>query len=291
MRRLKVVVAALASFATDFLSATPTNYQGEAMSFAGSSSVITAYVANNASNQLLLASSKDGITWTASTLVPGQSSKTAPAFGENPGFGVYMGYVANNDSRDLLTTRAIDNWTGSSRVDGQSSKTAPALAGFRGKLVMAYVANNDRNDLLTAELSSFIDAPSKWTGSRRVQGQSSKTAPALAVFQNQLVLAYVANNDRNDLLTASSTDGVNWTGSRAVQGQSSQTAPALTAATDRSDGVRNQLVLAYVANNDRNDLLTASSTDGVNWTGSRAVQGQSSQTAPTLFFMFSPPIS
>jgi len=182
---------------------------------------------NNASNNLLIAPSNDGINWTGSTLVPGQSSKTAPAFGENPGFGAYMTYVANNDSSDLLTTRALDNWNSSSRVDGQSSKTAPTLAGFRGKLVMAYVANNDRNDLLTAELSSFIDAPSQWTGSRPVQGQSSKTAPALAVFQNQLVLAYVANNDSNDLLTASSTDGVSWTGSRPVQGQSSKTGPTL----------------------------------------------------------------
>jgi len=38
------------------------------MPFTGSSSVLIAYVANNASNNLLIAPSNDGINWTGSTL-------------------------------------------------------------------------------------------------------------------------------------------------------------------------------------------------------------------------------
>jgi fructose-1,6-bisphosphatase/inositol monophosphatase family enzyme len=313
------------------------------MTFANGSQLLIAYVANNASNDLLTASSADGINWSGSARVAGQSSRTAPALPGNG--GSVLGYVANNQTNDLLTTAvrvdgeangshpvpgqsskaapslawrlgnelvmayvsnndrsslltaALDvpgivmpgsppqavQWTGSRLVSGQSSKTAPALVLFRGQLVMAYVANNVSNDLLTASSTDGIN----WTGSRLVSGQSSKTAPALVVFGGQLVMAYVANNASNDLLTASSTDGISWTGSRLVEGQQSKTAPALAAVTD-GEGHDQQLVMAYVANNASNDLLTASSTDGITWTGSRLVSGQQSKTAPALRFNFLP---
>jgi hypothetical protein len=255
---------------------------------------VLAYVANNDSNDLLTAYTDDGVNWTGSRLAQGQSSKQAPALvgfpaWPNPVFPgpqLILAYVANNDSNDLLTASSTDgiNWMGSRLVQGQSSKTAPALVEFHGQLILAYVANNDSNDLLTASSTDGVH----WTGSRPVQGQSSKMAPALVEFQGELILAYVANNDSNDLLTASSTDGIHWTGSRPVQGQSSKMAPALAASADARSSVDSdnviRLNLAYVANNDSNDLLTASSTDGINWTGSRLVQGQSSKTAPALMY-------
>jgi hypothetical protein len=249
---------------------------------------VLAYVANNNGNDLLTTYTDDGINWTGSRLVVGQSSKHAPALvgfpaGPNAVFPrpqLIVAYVANNDTNDLLTASSNDgiHWKGSRLVQGQSSKMAPALVEFHGQLILAYVANNDSNDLLTASSTDGIH----WTGGRLVQGQSSKTAPALAQLQGELILAYVANNGSNDLLTASSTDGVNWTGSRLVQGQSSKMAPALAVTADSDSAIR--LNLAYVANNDSNDLLTASSRDGINWTGSRLVGGQSSKTGPALMY-------
>jgi hypothetical protein len=58
-----------------------------------------------------------------------------------------------------------------------------------------------------------------------VQGQASKAAPAVAVFQNKLWVAFVANNATNDLLVCSSADGRAWSQSTPVQEQASKAAP------------------------------------------------------------------
>jgi hypothetical protein len=273
--------------------------------------ILLGYVSVDSSNDLFMINRYDSFdyppnnfNWSEPWPVEGQSSKTAPSLavpfrGLAYRFGnpLCLAYVANNDSNDLLTDVSTDrgeNWTGSRLVEGQSSKTAPALTFWRKpddsgwRLLLAYVANNDTNDLLTAESTDYGKT---WTGSRLVGGgESSKCAPALTWWlpdgqpeSAQLVLAYVASNDSNDLLTASSTDGINWTGSRLVEGQSSKSAPALTTFQRAyGGGVPEELVIAYVANNDRNDLLTTSSTDGIKWTGSRLVEGQSSKAGPAL---------
>jgi hypothetical protein len=199
---------------------------------------------------------------------------------------IWLAYVANNSSNDLLVSTASTEfdgysditWLASAQVNGQSSQTAPALAVVDNTLVLAYVANNSSNDLLVTTSS---DGGSTWTASARVSTQSSKTAPALAVLAeglvNTLVLAYVANNESNDLLVTKSSDkGSTWTAPARVSTQSSKTAPALAV-------LDNTLVLAYVANNESNDLLVTKSGDGGStWSASPQVNGQSSQTAPAL---------
>lgn len=68
-----------------------------------------------------------------------------------------------------------------------------------------------------------------------------------------MLMAHIANNNSNDLLTAISTDGgIHWTGSRPVSGQTSKSAPALAGPTPNSD-IPDNVLLAYVANNDTND--------------------------------------
>src|SRR5580700_9010063 len=86
------------------------------------------FVANNASHDLLHATSQDGIHWTRKNNV-GQSTKTAPAVAS---FGqLRVVFVANNDSNTLLTCsydEAHDRWSQNNPIVGQSSKTTPALA-------------------------------------------------------------------------------------------------------------------------------------------------------------------
>jgi hypothetical protein len=62
-----------------------------------------------------------------------------------------------------------------------------------------------------------------------VQNQSSKAAPALAVFENRLWIAFVANDASNQLLVSHSAGGKNWSPSIQVQNQSSKATPALLA--------------------------------------------------------------
>ena len=51
---------------------------------------------------------------------------------------------------------------------------------------------------------------STWTQNLRI-GQTSKAAPSLSVFANQLRLSFIANNSSNTVLICSSNDGQNWT--------------------------------------------------------------------------------
>jgi hypothetical protein len=94
-------------------------------------------------------------------------------------------------------------------------------------------------------------------------------SPALAVFGNELVLAYVSNSGSDDLLVTTSTNGVNSTADTKVTGQTTSLSPALTV----FDG---ELVLAYAANNGSHDLQVTTSTNGASWTTSTQVTGQTS---------------
>jgi hypothetical protein len=127
---------------------------------------------------------------------------------------------------------------------------------------------------------------SNWTHSPQVTGQSSALAPALTVFNNQLVLAYVANNSSHDLLVTTSTNGISWTSSAQLSGQSSALAPAMAAIPNptysQTPFTSFNLMIVYVANNGSNDLLVTTSADGLNWTKSKKVTGQSSRQTSAL---------
>jgi hypothetical protein len=90
-------------------------------------------------------------------------------------------------------------------------------------LYLTFIANNNTNQLLAC----YSKDGSNWSRSTAVQGQASRAAPALAVFQNKLWVAFVANNATSDLLVCSSANGQAWSRSTAVQGQASKAAPAI----------------------------------------------------------------
>jgi hypothetical protein len=247
-----------------------------------SATATVVYVAANGSNDLLSTSGSPG-GWTTSTPVTGQQSPVAPSMTR---FGQYfvVAYVANNGSDDLLVTTSTNGttWTPSTRVTGQFSGLAPALTVFNNELVLAYVANNGSHDLLVTTSTDGVN----WSTSAPVTGQTSGHAPALTVYGHNLVLAYVANNGSNDLLVTFSTNGVSWTKSTPVTGQQSPVTPAIAVIPNPIDSptpfTTFNLIMVYVANNGSNDLLVTTSANGINWTTSTQITGQSSRVAPTL---------
>jgi hypothetical protein len=244
---------------------------------------VLAYVANNGSDDLLATFSTDAVNWTTGVRVTGQFSALSPAltvFNNK----LVLAYVANNGSHDLLVTTSTNGvtWTPSTPVTGQSSAHAPALAVLGDELVLAYVANNGSNDLLVTTSTDGVN----WSTSAAVTGQSSGLAPALTVYGHYLVLAYVANNGSHDLLVTFSTNGVNWTTSTPVTGQQSPATPAIAVMPNPIDSptpfTTFNLIMVYVANNGSNDLLVTTSVNGINWTTSTQITGQSSRVAPAL---------
>ena len=141
--------------------------------------------------------------------------------------GIFLAFVASNNTDRLLASYSGNgkNWEQSKQVGGQSSKLAPAISFFpiQSRIyALAYVADNATKTLLT----SYALEAGGWSPDTEVQGQSSKAAPALAVFDNKLWIVFVANNNSNELLVCSSSDGQNWSSSTEVQ-QSSKAAPAI----------------------------------------------------------------
>lgn len=87
---------------------------------------------------------------------------------------------------------------------------------------------------------------------------AGSTGPALTAFNDQLVMAYVANNGSLDVCVTTSKDGVTWTTGKAVAGQTTPMTPALS-------GFLGNVVLAYVANTGNQRLIVTTSADASNW--------------------------
>jgi hypothetical protein len=189
---------------------------------------------------------------------------------------MYLAFVANNDTNRLLVSHSSNgkNWQPSTQVGNESSKRAPAISfvssGPQG-FTLGFVANDTSNQLF---ISRSPDGQS-WGPNTQVQNQSSKAAPALAVFENKLWIAFVANDATNQLLLSHSAGGKNWSPSTQVQNQSSKAAPVLAV-------FDNRLWIAFVANDATNQLLVSHSAGGKNWSPSTQVQNQSSKATPAL---------
>ncbi|HEY1320302.1 MAG TPA: hypothetical protein VGF32_08640 [Streptosporangiaceae bacterium] len=190
--------------------------------------------------------------------------------------GMYLAFIANNDTNRLLVSNSGDGkkWQPSTQVGNESSKRAPAISfissGPRG-FTLGFVANDASNQLL---VSQSADGKT-WSPNAQVQSQSSKAAPALAVFENKLWIAFVANDASNQLLVSHSADGTTWSPSTQVQHQSSKAAPALAVFDSK-------LWIAFVANDASNQLLVSHSAGGKTWSPSIQVQNQSSKANPAL---------
>ncbi len=88
-----------------------------------------AFVADNGTGTVLVASSPDGVNWTADRGI-GETSATAPSLTPFNG-QLYCAFVADNNTGNLLVASSPDgvDWTGSTKI-GQLSATAPSLAVF-----------------------------------------------------------------------------------------------------------------------------------------------------------------
>jgi hypothetical protein len=185
-----------------------------------------AYVSNDGSNTLMVASSGDGATWVGGA-VPYQHTKQTPALAVYYN-KLYVAFTSNNEDGTLL----IDiydgvKWSGETVVSNpaatQYSNTGPSLAVFNYKLYIAFVAHNGSGDVLIASYDGTI-----WSSDSQV-GQSTQEAVTLAVFNNELSLAFPDNGKNNHLLYVSSNDGTHWPASTWVPGQYTHMVPAMAA--------------------------------------------------------------
>jgi hypothetical protein len=157
--------------------------------------LITAFVANNKTNEILISTSNDGVNWSGNTKV-GQSSKGSPSLAFFNG-KYWLAFRANNSKGDLLVCSSPDgvSWSGETKVN-QSSQTAPSLAVFNNRLWMAFVSDNSKDKILLCSSANG----EKWSYNNAVAPTheddpivGSVRVPSLVVFGNKLWLAFVSS--------------------------------------------------------------------------------------------------
>jgi len=239
--------------------------------------------------QLLWSLRANKSVWTKDLI--GQVSSRAPALAVWNDT-LYLAFVTNNSGILLLSSQDGKTWT--KDLIRQASSQAPALAVWNNTLYLAFVANDIATNTLL--LVSSRDGKT-WTDNQPIQYNSGNSftnllpqvslqAPALAVWNDTLYLAFVDEGIHNNLLLVASRDGKTWTDNQPIQYNSgnfftnllpqvSLQAPALAVWNDT-------LYLAFV-NND-SSILLASSRDGKTWTDNQPIGdvGFASSQAPAL---------
>lgn len=184
--------------------------------------------------------------------VPGARSRHPPAVAAFQD-QLHVFFVARHESAPLYRVSTTDGtglkWTQPIPVGDLESPTQPAAAVFRNQLFLAYPSQDGDGRLVVAS----TDDLERWG---RVSWPAKTThAPALAVFEHRLVVAY---NDDHDLVTVTSSDGVEFVDRSTIPGQSTSGEVALATFGSR-------LYLAYKANDSSNTLWVTSTADGESW--------------------------
>jgi len=161
-------------------------------------------------NELVIASSADGLSWTSYSLIAqGQGVKVytngAPALTAHAS-SLFVAYADGNNHLVIQQTRDGStqfNWTDPYDT-GQSSSVGPSIAVYQGRVYMAF---NQGSTLFICFRSFGED---DW-GPKVSTNQSVYLAPSLVVFRERLFIAFVQDVRAYPLLVFSSADGTTWT--------------------------------------------------------------------------------
>jgi hypothetical protein len=236
---------------------------------------VMAYTSSSSSHDIYVSTSSNGVTWSAGTIVKGQTTDASPALADYNG-KLVMAYIAGNGSNDVIVTTTTTPlaWSNNSYAIPQQSPSPPALAVYNGNLYMALRFNNGSNDIGVTE----TDNPNDWgTTGALVSGQSTGNSPALAVYNGELVMAYIAGNGSNDVFVTTATNPLDWANNGYVIPQQSPSAPSLFAWAGELDmGLR--------LNNGSNGIGVTVTTNPSNWgTSGTFVPDQKTSTTPVVF--------
>jgi hypothetical protein len=141
-------------------------------------------------------------------------------------------------------------------------------------LAAAFIASDGGNNVLVCSSSDPV-ATTHWSADTDIHQASNGSSPSLAVFDNKLWIAFIANNDGKNVLVCSSNDGINWSANTDIHQASNGSSPSLAV-------FDNKLWIAFIANNDGKNVLVCSSNDGINWSANTDIHQASNGSAPSI---------
>jgi hypothetical protein len=182
---------------------------------------------------------------------------------------LWTAFIADNGSNEILAASSPDGatWTPSVPIN-QTSPFTPSLAFFNGSLYVAFITDDE--DSATGVPSNRIFLCSTTDGvtwsDATFFNLHSKCAPSLAVWNNSLCVAFVANDPTDTLYVYTSSNPskpASWSQTVATK-QTSANAPSLAAFP--ATGQDSKLYMAFVAQNGSEDIFVCSLASGGVWT-------------------------
>lgn len=126
--------------------------------------------------------------------------------------------------------------------------------------------------------TSATAQPGQWSTQTTVPGATSPRGPALAVFQENLHMAWRAEDDTDSIWLSSTADGQIWSGPWNIPNVGTSEHPAMTAG-----GVGDQtLYLAWKGAHRDQNIWWSTSSDGHKWEAQQMLGGAETSCAPAL---------
>jgi hypothetical protein len=183
-----------------------------------------AFISNDTHDRILVCSSPTGLgNWSDDVAVQGQSGSGSPslvAVFDDPlaAFNnkLWVSFISNDTHNRILVCYSEDggnNWIGNYALHGQSSQSTPSLLSYHHKLWIAFISNDTHNRVLICNSEDGKNWSRDMIVSTSVaqQGESSSASPTLLVFNHELWVVFVSNDNNNlVLLCSSSDDGKTW---------------------------------------------------------------------------------
>ena len=186
------------------------------------------FVSNDSNQNVLVCSSADGNTW--EPLNGGGATNPdihQASNGSAPSFAVfkdrlYVGFIANNSGQNVLVCSSADgaNWEALNGAGGTnpdihqaSNSSAPSLAVFKDRLYVAFIANDSGQNVLVCSSSdgnTWVPLNGAGGTNPDIHQASNGSGPSLAIFNDRLYVAFIANDSGQNVLVCSSDDGKTW---------------------------------------------------------------------------------
>jgi hypothetical protein len=242
----------------------------------------TAFIADNGSNEILVASLPEGGTWTPSVPI-NQTSPFTPSLALFNG-KLYVAFITNDvDSATgvpsnrifLCSTTDGVSWSDATFIN-HHSKCAPSLAVWNGKLHIAFIDNGSSDDIYVYG-SPTPEDPGSWF-ELVATGQTSSRAPSLATFGPQTGDLYLAftNGKTDDISVISIPVGGSWT-APTVTGHSCHFSPSLAS-------FGGTLYLTFTGASSPKDLFLITLNANGTWSGDTALNQSTSATPCAVGF-------
>jgi len=237
--------------------------------------LVTAFIANNSGNNVLICASPDGINWTNNTDIHQASNGSAPSLASFNN-KLWAAFIANNSGNNVLVCESADgvSWSNNTDIHQASNGSAPSLASFNNKLWIAFIANNSGNNVLVC---SYDPQTGKWSNDTDINQASNGSAPSLASFNGKLWVAFISNNsDKKVLVCSYDPQTGSWSSDTDINQASNGSAPSLAV-------FNGKLWVAFIANNSGNNVLVCSYDPQTNsWSSDADIKQASNGSAPSL---------